>query len=61
MPNTERALRWGIAGSGKICSDFCTALKGNPENHQVTPCACKCDQLRWSNLNAIDVIVIDRT
>ncbi|VDI34968.1 dihydrodiol dehydrogenase / D-xylose 1-dehydrogenase (NADP), partial [Mytilus galloprovincialis] len=30
------ALKWGICSTGKICSDFCSALKTLPsENHQI--------------------------
>ncbi|XP_076084517.1 trans-1,2-dihydrobenzene-1,2-diol dehydrogenase-like [Mytilus galloprovincialis] len=30
------ALKWGICSTGKICSDFCSALKNMPsENHQI--------------------------
>lgn len=36
------ALRWGIAGSGKICSDFVTAVKVLPvANHQVVAVAAR--------------------
>ncbi|XP_052086593.1 LOW QUALITY PROTEIN: trans-1,2-dihydrobenzene-1,2-diol dehydrogenase-like [Mytilus californianus] len=30
------ALKWGICSTGKICSDFCSALKTLPsEDHQI--------------------------
>lgn len=36
------ALRWGIASSGLIASDFATALKGLPKGeHQVVAVAAR--------------------
>ncbi|XP_052086589.1 trans-1,2-dihydrobenzene-1,2-diol dehydrogenase-like [Mytilus californianus] len=35
------ALKWGICSTGKICSDFCSALKTLPsENHQAVWSRC---------------------
>ena len=39
MASTE--LRWGIAGTGAICSDFVNALKANLQGHEVTAVAAR--------------------
>lgn len=35
------ALKWGIAGAGKISHDFVTALNIMPDNHQVVAVAAR--------------------